>query len=460
MIIPVLSHRQQLAFWAGVLAFVALSAWAVFRFVSPSPPRMLVMSTGTTDGAYHQFALRYQQFLKSQGVTLELRPSSGAVENLQRLNDGQADVALVQGGLGFLSIDAQPDADDTPLRSLATVFYEPVWIFSHTLDLSKGLGALAGRRIAIGVPGSGNARLAQDLLTVYGVIDAQGRPAAGTSLVYEGGVQAARLLQAHALDAAIFVSAPQAPAVQQLLSDASLKLASLEHTEGLARRFPYFQPISLKRGSVDPRRDLPSHDIALLATTANLVVRENLHPALAYLLLEAAHQTHRQPSLVSRPDDFPSPRATDFPLSDEADRYFKSGQPFLQRYLPFWVANFVQRLALLLVPLVAVLVPLFRILPPLLTWKEKNKLFRRYGELKFLEKDLASRRLSPEEHQAARERLDQIEHEASLAKFPLDFSDRVYTLRQHVDYVRAQLDQQSHAAAPASSSLPTNDPTS
>jgi TRAP transporter TAXI family solute receptor len=443
MIIPALSHRQQIAFWTGVLAFVALCAGAVFRYVSPSPPRSLTMSTGTPDGAYHQFALRYQQLLKAQGVALELRPSSGAVENLQRLNEHTADVALVQGGLGFLALDAQPDADDTPLRSLATVFYEPVWIFSHTLDLSRGLGALAGRKIAIGVPGSGNARLALDLLAVYGVADARGRPAAGTTLAETGGMDAARQLQAHALDAVILVAAPQAPAVRLLLEDSAIRLASLDHVEGLARRFPYFQPVSLKRGSVDPRRDLPSRDIALLATTANLVVRDDLHPALAYLLLDAAHQTHRQPGLLSRPDDFPSPRATDFPLSDEADRYFKTGRPFLQRYLPFWAANFVQRLVLLLVPLIAVLVPLFKILPPLLTWKQKNRLFRRYGELKFLEKDLAARTLTAAERQAAHARLDRIEHEAGSAKFPLDFADRVYTLRQHVDYVRGQLDKQS-----------------
>ncbi|MCJ0763937.1 TAXI family TRAP transporter solute-binding subunit [Variovorax terrae] len=444
MIIPALTSRQQAVFWVAVAAFIAVSTWAVFRFVSPLPPRTLVMTTGAPDGAYHAFALRYQQLLKANGVTLELHPSSGAVENLQRLNAGTASVGLVQGGLGFLTLEPQSDdAVDTPLRSLATVFYEPVWIFSHTLDLSRGLGALEGKKIATGVSGSGNHRLALDLLKVYGVVDAQDRPTPGTTLVGEGGVAAARLLQAHAVDALILVSAPQAAAVQLLLNDSAIQLASLRHTQGLARRFPYFQPVSLKRGSVDPRRDLPPHDIALLATTANLVISQDLHPALAYLLLDAANQTHHQPSLLSRPGDFPSPQATDFPLAAEAEPYFKNGRPFLQRYLPFWAANLVQRLVLLLVPLVAVLVPLFRILPPLLTWKEKNKLFRRYGELKFLEKDLASRTLSDAERQAAREQLNHIEHEVSIAKFPLDFSDRVYTLRQHVDYVRAQLDQQT-----------------
>ena len=206
------------------------------------------------------------------------------------------------------------------------------------------------------------------------------------------------------------------------------------------RRFPHFQVVSLKRGSIDPQRNLPLKDIAMIATTANLVVPEDLHPALAYLLLDAARQIHSRPSLVSRAGDFPSPQGTDFPLAEEAERYFKNGRPFLQRYLPYWLANFVQRLILVLVPLIAVLVPVFKFLPSLLEWRQQNKLFRHYGELKFLEGDMASRALKPEETKAALAQLDRIEREVIANKFALDFSDRVFTLRQHVDYVREKLE--------------------
>jgi hypothetical protein len=197
--------------------------------------------------------------------------------------------------------------------------------------------------------------------------------------------------------------------------------------------------VVLRRGAIDPARDMPARDVPLLSTTANLVVHDSLHPALAYLLLEAARQTHAAPGLFHRPGEFPSPLATDFPLASEADRYFKNGRPFLQRYLPFWMANFVQRLVLTLLPLIAVLVPIFKFLPALLQWKERNRLFRRYGELKFLELDIAARELSAAERAAARKRLDDIENEVSKARFPLDFADRIYTLRQHVDYVRRSL---------------------
>lgn len=428
---------RRLVFWLVLVAVLTALTWLVVRFVSPTPPRSLVMSTGVADGAYHRFGQRYQEILRANGIAVELRASSGGVENLQRLNDGAVSVAFVQGGTGLLALDADAPAEATALRSLATVAFEPVWIFTHSIDVSKGLGELAGKRIAVGVPDSGNRKVAIELLSVYGVV------ADGATFVNEGGMAAAELLQQRRIDAAIIIAAPQAPAVQRLLMDDTMHLASLDHAEGLARRFPYFQLVSLKRGSVDPKRYLPARDIELLATTANLVVRDELHPAFGFLLLEAARQVHRLPSLINRPDDFPSPKATDFPLATEAERYFKNGRPFLQSYLPFWAANYVQRLILLLVPLAAILIPLARVLPGLLTWRRQSRLYRRYGELRFLEQDLASRKLDDKERHEARAQLDRIENEIIQTKFPLDFTDRVYTLRQHVDYVRAQLNRQS-----------------
>ena len=440
MTLLLLSPRQRLVAGLLVVVFAATGAWALIRFLSPDPPRTVRMSTGAPDGAYHQFALKYQRVLRDNGITLELQPSGGSVENLQRLLDATVAVGLVQGGLGAMTTDPQADGETTPLRSLATISHEPVWAFSHTLDLNAGLGALKGKRVAIGPPGSGNRKLAMQLLSAYGLVDAQGRWPDGTELLDLGGVAAANALQARTIDAAIIVAAPQAPAVALLLDNPGMRLAALDHVDGLARRFPFFQPVVLQRGAIDPARDIPARDVPLLSTTANLVVRDSLHPALAYLLLEAARQAHATPGLFHRPGEFPSPVATDFPLAEEAERYFKNGRPFLQRYLPFWMANFVQRMVLTLLPLIAVLVPIFKFLPALLQWKERNRLFRRYGELKFLELDIAARELSDTERVAARQQLDAIEAAVSNARFPLDFADRIYTLRQHVDYVRRRLE--------------------
>ena len=437
-----MQSRRQVILWTVVVVVLVAGLGAVVRLVSPMPPRTLVMSTGIADGAYHHFGQRYRTILKANGIALELRTSSGGIENLARLNEGSVSAAFIQGGTGQLVADADALAESTPLRSLATIAYEPVWIFTHTLDLSKGLGVLAGRRVAVGVPGSANQKVATELLSAYGVTADSQSPAPAT-LVGEGGMAVVEMLRRREIDAAIIVAASAAPAVQRLVSDESMHLASLEHVEGLARRFGYFQPVTLKRGSVDPQRDLPHRDINLLATTANLVVRDELHPALAYLLLEAAREVHEGPSLIHAAGEFPSPKATEFPLAPAAERYFRDGRPFLLNYLPFWMANLVQRLVFLLVPLAAILIPLARLLPEIISQRQKRGLYRRYGELKYLEKDLISRTLDDEERHKARGQLDRIEKELVQARFPLDLSDRVYTLRQHVDFVRAQLNRQA-----------------
>ena len=434
MVISSLGRKQTFALFACALFALGVVIWLATRFISPAPPGKIDMTTGAVGGASHQFALRYQAWFKANGVDLRLLPSTGSVQNLERLNAGTP-AGFVQSGLGTLALDAQDT--DTPLRSLGVVGYEPVWIFTASAGLAqtltKGLTGLAGKRIAIGAEGSGTRKVALELLQTYGITPAQ------AALSSDGGMVAADALLAKNIDALIIIGAPQTPAVQLLLKRPEAQLVTIAHAEGLTRRLPYLSLVTLKAGSVDPGRDQPPEDITLLSTTANLVVRQDLHPALDYLLLEAAREVHKGATLLNRPGEFPNPRATDFPLAEEAQRYYRDGRPFLQRYMPYWVANALQRFLLVLVPLLAIAIPLFRIIPLLYAFKEKSRLNRRYGLLLEMEREIATRTLTAPEVARARAQLDQIEHDVSGMKFPLDFSDRVYTLRQHVDYVRGHL---------------------
>lgn len=435
LLIPSLTRKQTLLITLVVIAGLAVLLSLLSRSISPAPPRTAEMTTGAVDGAVHQFALRYQSYLKANGVNLKLLPSTGAVQNLERLNAGTA-IGFMQGGLGQLTLDSADTDADTPLRSLGVIGYEPVWLFTSSAfakSLATGLGPLAGKKIAIGAEGSGTRKVGLEVLQSYGVTPAN------ATLLPSGGLLAAKALVAKELDALLLIGAPQTPAVQLLLAQPGVQLVSLEHAEGLTRRLPYLSLITLPAGSVDPAQDLPRENITLLTTTANLVVQQDLHPALSYLLLEAAHDIHRGGTLLNKPGEFPNPRATDYPLADEAARYYKDGRPFLQRYLPYWAANALQRLLLVLVPLVAIAIPLFRVVPKLFEFREKSRLYRRYGVLLEMERDIQSRQLSASEIARATAQLDKIEHDVSHMKISLDFSDRVYTLRQHVDYVRRQL---------------------
>ncbi len=433
MVLPQLSPKQ--VRWALIVVTVilAIAAWAIGRYLSPAPPKTVSMSTGAAGGAYHAYGEQYAKALAAQGIQLKLMPSTGSIENLQRLNDGQASVGLVQSGLGTASTDTEDDDDTTPLRSLGIVSYEPVWIFSRLAGVEAGLGALKGKRVSIGVEGSGARKVALDLLAAYGLNATDVNTQAMTNSA------AALALKAGQLDATIFVSSVNSPLIEALLGDPGIKLISLAQTGGIPAKLHYLQALTLKRGAISPARDLPAVDTPLLSTSANLVVRDDLHPAVAYLLLEAAKDVHRAATPFQLRGELPRLAGVDFPPANEATRYFKDGRPFLQRYLPFWLANFVQRLLLVIVPLVAIMVPLFKVLPGLLDMRDRTRLYRRYGELMFLENDLKARQLSNEEVRRARARLDEMERDVATMKLPLDFSDKLYTLRQHIGFVRERL---------------------
>ncbi|MFM7330543.1 MAG: TAXI family TRAP transporter solute-binding subunit [Brachymonas sp.] len=436
MIIPQLTRRQQLIAGGVFMALLTAVLWGITRYLSPSPPRSVIMTTGAADGAYHAFGEKYKTYLKANGIELVLQPSAGSVQNLQRLQQNQAQLGLVQGGLGFLSLDPEQDAEKTPLRSLGVVGYEPLWIFvpqAQSATYAQGLQGLKAKRVAVGAEGSGTRKVALDVLGAYEL------SATNTTLDARSGSAGAQALIDKQIDALILVAAPQSAVVQQLLERADISLVSLAQAEGLARRLPYLSLISLKAGSVSPARNVPSRDIALLTTSANLVENGSVHPAIAYLMLEASRQVHQSATLLSRPGEFPHVRGTDFPVADEAQRYYKDGRPFLQRYLPFWAANALQRLLLILIPLAAVGIPVLKLIPAALEFKERSRLYARYGQLLKLETRLRQSPMSPEEIKAARTQLDEIERSVSRTKFGLEFTDRVYTLRQHVEFVRAQL---------------------
>ena len=412
---------------------IGLAFFATSRFIKPALPDLITLSTGAAAGAYHGFAQRYAKVFEREGVTLVLNPSKGSVDNLARLKDDAAgiDSGFVQGGLGLLSLNPKlPPPDETTMYSLATLFHEPVWVFYRIAKTFDGFGQLKGLRVAVGAPGSGTRKVALELLTAAGV------DASNTSISDHGGKVASELLDHGRLDAGFLIAAPKAPVVQALLTNRNLKLISLAQAEGYTRHFPSLTPVALAAGVADLKNNIPAQDVTLLANTANLVIRRDLHPALAYLLLEAAVKVYGTPELLHRPGEFPGAKAAGFPLAPEARRYFQTGRPFLQRYLPFWLANFIERMLVLLIPLVAVVYPVVKLLPEWFFWRVKNKIYKSYGELNFLGRDLGVIGRDAVARAKCLARLDEIEASASDLSGPLALSDRVYTLRGHIEYVR------------------------
>jgi len=422
---------------AALLGVAALVLWVAWQVLQPTPVKRLVIATGPEQGAYDDFARRYRPLLQAQGVEVELRATQGSSENLALLRDARSGVhaAFVQGGA------ARPDAagaDDAPVLSLGGVAIEPLWLFfreDSAQRLSAGvapekLAQLAGWRIDTGPPGGGSGPLFWQLAEAGGL---PAPPQAGATVDAVGGVL--DLVQGR-VDALALVSAAEAPLVQYLLHTPGVQLLGMAQAEAYARRFPFLRVLKLPRGTVDLAADLPPQDLPLVATTATLAVRADLHPALVQLLLQTAHQVHSPPGWFQRGSDFPQPSADELPLAPAADRYYRHGPPWLQQYLPFWLANFVDRMWIVLLPLLAALLPLSRILPPLVTLRLRSRVFRWYAHLRAIESALEQ---PDADFAALRERLERLDTQTENIGVPLSFTNELYDLRGHIHLVRKRL---------------------
>lgn len=419
-----LSLRDVLIVGIPSLLLVVAGFWIASKFIRPAPPDYLIISTGGEGGAYQLYAARYRQILTRDGIELRERPSAGALENIKRLRDPteEVDVAFVQGG-------SERGAEDDTLVALGSFYYEPLWVFYRGKEDIDRLTQLKGRRVAIGPEGSGTRKLALELLEASGVADAP------TQLLDYGGLAAVQAIQEGKADVVFVAGAAQSAAVWSLLYSENVKLMNFSQAEAYTRRYSYLSKVVLPQGAIDLMRNMPARDVTLVAPVATLVAREETHPALIDLLLQATAEVHGEPGLFQKPKEFPKPTQVDFPLSKEADRFYKSGKPFLQRYLPFWAATFIDRMVVMLIPIFAVLVPLIKIAPQLYGWRVRSRIYRWYGELKFLENELEQ---SPAAHSQADwlAKLERIERGVEHLPTPLAFSDQLYTLRSHVDMVR------------------------
>ena len=411
---------------APVVVAVALALFFAFQFVEPGPPDRVVMATGAVDGGYHMFAQRYKEILARDGVTVDLRISAGSQENVSRLMDEKSDVEVgfFQGGSAF--------ATNAPsLRSLGSIYYEPLWVFYRGTEV-RDFGGLKGKRLAIGPEESGTRALALQLLAVNATVMPP------TALLPESGVKANEMLLQGTLDAVFIVGPPESPLVEQLVSAHGIRLLSLERAEAYTRRFPYLTRLTLPRGVFDFVSNNPAQDVTLVSPTANLLVRDTLHPALAFLLMRAAKEIHGNAGLLNKIGEFPAPLNSEFPLTSEAERYYTTGPPFLQRYLPYWIAVMVDRLWIILLPALALLVPITKIIPPLYRWRVRSRIYRWYARLKELELELEDD-LPLEKLKELLERLDQIERSVNRINTPLAYSDNLYAFKQNVNLVRQRV---------------------
>lgn len=411
---------------APAAVLVVAAFWFASRFVEPAPPKTVTLATGGTAGAYHAFGKRYAEHLAKSGVKLELRSTAGSVENAKLIADpaSNVSVALLQGGIA--------DAKTLPgVVSLGRLFLEPVWVFYRGSEVMDRLTQLKGKRVAVGPEGSGTRALADALLKPNEVLGA-------ATLLPLTSTAAVEALEKGEADAIFLVLAPEAPLVQALLRDPRFKLMGFSQAEAYSRLFPYLTKVTLPQGVVDLVRNIPEQDVPMLAASAALIARSDLHPALAGLLADGAQTLHAGGNLFYRAGEFPKAVDPEFPMSEDAERVYKSGQSFLKRVLPFWLAIFIERMIVMVVPIATILFPLIKIVPRLYQWRIKRRIFYWYDQLKRLERRIGAAGAGAD---AAwfRSEIDRIDAAVTVIPVPVYYSEQLFNLRSAVGLVRQRI---------------------
>jgi TRAP transporter TAXI family solute receptor len=422
------SFRDLVAATGPTVLIIAGLCLLAYFLVDPTPPRQVTLATGQENSAYEELGKKYAAILAKQGIKVTLVRSLGSQENLQRLREYKVDIAFVQSGS-----TKQADASTAGLVSLGSLFTEPVWLFLREPVKATQINQLKGLRINVGPEGTGVPKLFREVLELNGL-----EPGDLTLGALENTPGTMALL-AGDIDGLVFSSGPDALMVQMLLQTPGIKLFDFAQAEAYTRRLPYMSHVVLPRGIVDVGRDLPAQDYHLIAPTATLVAREGLHPALVDLFVQAAKEIHGGTGWFQQQGQFPSERYTEIPVAEEASKFYKDGAPLLQRYMPFWLANFFDRMWVVVVALAALLLPLSKIVPPIYVWRIRSRVYRWYGQLRTVEQELEGAHGRVEVHEGLLKRLDEIEELVNQISIPLAFADGLYGLRSHINFVRQRV---------------------
>lgn len=407
-----------------MIALIGLLAW----LLDLAPPRSLSMAAGRQGSGYHAIAERYRAILARDGIELVILDSAGSVENARLLAEGGADVALLQGGV--------PVPEDANVRALAAVFLEPLLIF-HRGEVRQAVDPVTwgDLRVAAGEPGSGTRA------AVLSAARALSLPLSPEELLPIGGPEAVQALLERRVDVAVFVAPVTAPYLLPLLESDEVHIAPIRDAEALARRLPYVRMVDIAPAALDYVRRIPEERVPLVAMVAALVARDGLHPALVNRLVRAAERIHSGTDLVNVEPVFPTTEGLDLPVNVQAAAALRDGPDAFERLLPYWMSAQVSRFALLLVPIVVLLLPLFRLLPGVYAWRMHSRVYRRYQELKAIEREAESG-VAPARLRQLLARLEGIDAEARSVRVPPRYREYAYTLRMHIDLVRRKLAEQ------------------
>jgi TRAP transporter TAXI family solute receptor len=417
---------------AIIIACILGITTLALHYLVPAPPKKIVIATGGQTGQYFRLGNEYKAALEKNGIQVEVLVTKGSIENLELLNDPQkkVDLAFVQSGTA--SSNEYPQ-----LQSLAGVFYEPLWVIYRTQSFKDArvppdkVEDLIKKRISVGVPGSGTRKL------VERVFELDELKTQGSTIVELNTDQSLEKLKSGDLDAMFISVNNRAQIMQKVFADPSLKIMSFSKAYGYPPRIKGLNVLTVKRATLDVLNDSPSQDILLLTSTAELVSRKDLHPAITSLMIDLSLDMLSKPDILSKEKDFPSPNNLSFDSNDDAQKTMRDGPGFLNRYLPFWVAVWVDRLIRVAIPLLAILIPLFNFLPSILEYRIKFKFASIYKDLRMVENQITEGNFDQQKIDSQLK--DLLERSMSLKVSQFNTKD-IYDLLAHIGDVQRRIE--------------------
>ena len=428
-------NRWHLLKGAALIFSILVVCWLVLHYLVPAPPSTITIATSFTGGHYQALGRRYQEILAREHVTVDVRATDGAVENLKLLNDPASGIQI-----GFMQGGVANSKQAPELLSLGRIDHQVFWLFYPTGETLNDLTQLKGKRIALGPLGSGTRAVTEKILSISGVTSET------ATLLTLSAQSAVNALNDGTIDALFLTFSPNSPILHSLLKGPQYQPMSFTDAEALTRIFPFLVRLVMPRGVIDYERKIPATDVIIIATTNVVLVRKELHPAVIDLLVQTMLEAHNEPGLFQKVGDFPTQTDPEFPVALSARDFYKNGPSFLNRYLPFWMTNYAQRTIAVLAAVTAIMLPLFHYLPLLYKWNMRRRLLYWYDRLKSLE---ASIDAHPSDRHLAEKQaeVEQIDDAVSRIRFPLALADQLYTLRSHIDIVRRRLTPRVRAAA-------------
>lgn len=403
-----------------IIIFVAICFYVTFQFIQPTPKKEITIATGSKTAEYYNTALKYKELLEKEKVKVNIIETNGSIENIELLNNKKVDIAFVQNG----TINANNN-----IEVLSSIYFEPLWIFYNKNILNPTyIKDFLNKKISIGSLKSGTENLALEILNING-IDSN-----NTKLMNLNTNESKDALKKGEIDAMFIVTSPNSTIIKELLLDENIYLFSFKRANAYSKKFTYLNSITLYEGTVNLNDNLPHENKNLLATTALLVTHKDFSDELVRIFLKKVKEVNSTKTLFSHENEFPNLSNINENINEEAQRYLAQGDTWLEKIFPFWIASNIDRLKILLIPLLTLLIPISKGLFPLYRWSIRSKIYRWYDELQSI--DLSLEGLEKEELKKKLIELEKLKKEIKEdTKVPLSYMGEYYDLIMHIELI-------------------------